>query len=131
MLSTARSRKSSHLGFPSRSVIKKKKKKKKKKKYLPANAEDTGDAGSVPGWVINSEGRPPTPVFSPGKFHRWRNLVGYSPWGHKELATIEHAHAYVGRFCLNGSSTVESEPWMIFYSASQALFIRDPLYYPP
>ena len=23
----------------------------------------------------------PTPVFLPGKFHRWRSLVGYSPWG--------------------------------------------------
>ena len=27
----------------------------------------------------------PTPVFLPGKFHGQRNLVGYSPWGHKEL----------------------------------------------
>ena len=26
----------------------------------------------------------PTPVLLPGKFHGWRNLVGYSPWGHKE-----------------------------------------------
>ena len=26
----------------------------------------------------------PTPVFLPGKSHGWRNLVGYSPWGHKE-----------------------------------------------
>ena len=25
-----------------------------------------------------------TPVFLPGKFHGQRNLVGYSPWGHKE-----------------------------------------------
>ena len=23
----------------------------------------------------------PTPVFLPGKFHGWRSLVGYSPWG--------------------------------------------------
>ena len=23
---------------------------------------------------------------------RWRSLVGYSPWGHKELDMIEHAH---------------------------------------
>ena len=27
----------------------------------------------------------PTPIFLPGKSHGWRNLVGYSPWGHKEL----------------------------------------------
>ena len=24
-----------------------------------------------------------TPVFLPGESHRQRNLVGYSPWGHK------------------------------------------------
>ena len=27
----------------------------------------------------------PTPVFLPGKFHGQRSLVGYSPWGHKQL----------------------------------------------
>ena len=31
----------------------------------------------------------PTPVFSPRKSHGWRNRVGYSPWGHKELDTTE------------------------------------------
>jgi len=31
----------------------------------------------------------PTPVFLPGKSHGQRNLAGYSPWGHKELDTIE------------------------------------------
>ena len=31
----------------------------------------------------------PTPVFLPGEFHGQRNLVGYSPWGHKELDTTE------------------------------------------
>ena len=31
----------------------------------------------------------PTPVFLPGKSHGWRSLVGYSPWGHKELDTTE------------------------------------------
>ena len=31
----------------------------------------------------------PTPVFLPGKFHRQRSLVGYSPWGHKELDMTE------------------------------------------
>ena len=30
-----------------------------------------------------------TPVFLPGEFHGWRSLVGYSPWGHKELNTTE------------------------------------------
>ena len=31
----------------------------------------------------------PTPVLLPGKFHRQRSLVGYSPWGCKELNTTE------------------------------------------
>jgi len=37
-----------------------------------------------------------TPVFSPGKSHGQRSLVGYSPWGHKESDMTErlsiHAH---------------------------------------
>ena len=31
----------------------------------------------------------PTPVFLPGKSHEQRSLVGYSPWGRKELDTTE------------------------------------------
>ena len=31
----------------------------------------------------------PTPVFLPGEFHGQRSLVGYSPWGCKELDTTE------------------------------------------
>ena len=34
----------------------------------------------------------PTPVLLPGKFHGWRNLIGYSPWGHKESDTTERLH---------------------------------------
>ena len=30
-----------------------------------------------------------TPVFLPGKSHEGRSLVGYSPWGHKELDTTK------------------------------------------
>ena len=32
----------------------------------------------------------PTPVFLPGKSHGQRSPVDYSPWGYKELDTIEH-----------------------------------------
>ena len=60
-------------------------------KNLPANAGDARDAVSVPG-----SGRSPeegngksTPVFLPGKFYWQRNLVGYSPWGHKMSDTTE------------------------------------------
>ena len=31
----------------------------------------------------------PTPVFLPGEFHGQRSLMGYSPWGPKELDTTE------------------------------------------
>ena len=31
----------------------------------------------------------PTPVFLPGKSHRWRRPAAYSPWGFKELDTTE------------------------------------------
>ena len=56
-------------------------------KNLPANTRDTRDpwAGEVPWgrkWL-------PTPVFFPGKFHGHKSLVGYSPWGHKELDMAE------------------------------------------
>ena len=34
----------------------------------------------------------PTPVFLPGKSHGRRNLVGYSPWGPKELDRTERLH---------------------------------------
>ena len=30
-----------------------------------------------------------TPVFLPGESHGQRSLVGYGPWGHKELDTTE------------------------------------------
>ena len=34
----------------------------------------------------------PTPVLLPGKFHEPRSLVGYSPWGRKELDKTERLH---------------------------------------
>ena len=34
----------------------------------------------------------PTPVHLPGKFHGWRSLVGYSPWGRKEVDMTERLH---------------------------------------
>ena len=40
----------------------------------------------------------PTPVLLLRKFHGWRNLVGYSPWGRKELDMTErlHFHFHLG-----------------------------------
>ena len=57
-------------------------------KTPPVNA---GDVGLIP----ESERFPwrrkwqPTPVFLPGKSPGQRSLVGYSPWGCKELDTNE------------------------------------------
>ena len=34
------------------------------------------------------------PVFLPGKFHEQRNLVGYCPWGLRELGTNSEQLAY-------------------------------------
>ena len=36
----------------------------------------------------------PTPIFWPGKSHGLRSLVGYSPWGPKELDMTERLHFY-------------------------------------
>ena len=63
------------MDFPGGSVV----------KNSPANA---GDVGLIPG-----SGRSPgegNAIFLPGKPHVWRSLLGYSPWGHKELDTVSH-----------------------------------------
>ena len=35
------------------------------------------------------------PVLLPGKSHEQRSLVGYSPWGHKELDMTEQLHSLI------------------------------------
>ena len=59
--------------FPGGSVV----------KNLPANAGDTEDVGSVPGWGRSPGGGNDNllPVFLPGECDRQRSLAGYSPWG--------------------------------------------------
>ena len=68
-------------------------------KNLPAKAEAAGDAGSTP-----ESGRFPcrrkwqlSPVFLPGESHGQGSLVGYGPWGLKELdmTVITHACMYM------------------------------------
>ena len=58
--------------------------------HLPGDAEDTGSnsgSGRSPG---GGNGNPfGFPVFLPGKSHEQRSLVGYSPWGHKEMDMTE------------------------------------------
>ena len=55
------------------------------------SACSVGDPGSIP-----ESGRSPgrrewlsTPIFLPAESHGQRSLVGYSPWGHKELDMTE------------------------------------------
>ena len=52
----------------------------------------------------------PTPEFLPRKFHGWRSLVGYSPWGHKELDMIDrpHFHFLCRRECGRVMQSAES-----------------------
>ena len=40
-------------------------------------------------WQFTCRKWQPTPALVPGKFHGWRNLVGYSPWGDNELDTTK------------------------------------------
>ena len=53
------------------------------------------DLGSIPGlgrYPGEGNGKPLTPVLLTGKFHGWRSLVGYSPWGNKEFDMTGRPH---------------------------------------
>ena len=63
-------------------------------KYLPANAGDTRDSGSILSWELENE-MTTIPVFLPGEFNGQRSLVGYSPWGFKESDKTEHPHTTI------------------------------------
>ena len=65
-----------------------------------ASVYNAGDPGSIPGLGRSpGEGRQSTTVLLPGKSHGQRSLVGYSPWGRKELDTTERLHF---TFCCQG-----------------------------
>ena len=54
------------------------------------SACNAGDLGSITGLKIPwRRERLPTSVFLPGESHEQRSLMGYSPWGHKELDAAE------------------------------------------
>jgi len=42
----------------------------------------------------------PTPSLLPGKSHGQRSLEGCSPWGRKELDTIDRLHFYFSLSCI-------------------------------
>ena len=60
-------------------------------KKLPANAGDIRDAGLIPGLGRSPGGGCGNPLQCSclEDPHGQRSLVGYSPWGHKELDTTE------------------------------------------
>ena len=67
-----------YMGFPGGSEVK-------------ASASNAGKPGFDP-WAGKIPWRrkwQPTPVFLPEESHGWRSLVGYSPWGRKELDVTE------------------------------------------
>ena len=68
------------LGFPGGTVV----------KNLPAN---TRDMGSIPRLEKSPGGGHSNPLqyYCLEIPHGQRSLAGYSPWGHKELATTEHS----------------------------------------
>ena len=51
--------------------------------------------GKIPG-VGNG-----SPLQYSGKFHGLRTLMGYSPWGHKELDTTEQLNTYLTLYMSN------------------------------
>ena len=52
---------------------------------------NVGNPGSIPGQgkIPGRRKRQPTPVSCLEKSYGWRSLVGYSPWGHKEVDMTE------------------------------------------
>ena len=60
------------------------------------SAWNMGDWGSIPGsGIFPGEGKwQPTPVLLLGESHGRRSLIGYSPWGHKELDMTEQLHFF-------------------------------------
>ena len=78
-----------YLGFPGGSEVK-------------ASASKAGDPGSIPGTGRSlGEGNGNPLQYSclenpmDGESHGRRNLVGYSPWGHKESDTTEQLHLHL------------------------------------
>ena len=77
----------------------------------------------------------PTPVLLPGKSHERRSLVGFSPWGCKELDMTEQLHftffsgqAWFGHLFLCGQQkrVRQTERQAVLRAASWLLLLRKP-----
>ena len=66
----------------------------------------------------------PTSIFLPGEFHGRRNLVDYSPWGHKGLDTtawLTHTHCCSALF---PSPSPSSSPFLHLPSSFKSTIAR-------
>ena len=55
----------------------------------------------------------PTPVLLPGKSHRWRSLVGCSPWDRQESDTTERLYFHFSLSCIGeGNGNPLQCPWL-------------------
>ena len=65
-------------------------------KESACNAGATGDAVSILGSERSPGGKQwqPTPIFLPRESHGQKNLLGCSPWGHKESDMTERLSTY-------------------------------------
>ena len=70
--------------------------------------------------------REPTPVFLPGEPQGQRSLVGYSPWGRKELDTTEQLSTHASYSNLEDQA---EEGWeKEFTSRIKGLFGANPIH---
>ena len=63
--------------------------------FSPPSHSNKGTNVGICGYTQGNQWRrkwQPTPVLLPGKFLGWGSLVGYSPWGRKELDTTDRLH---------------------------------------
>ena len=71
-----------------------------------------------------------TPVFLPGKFHRQRNLEGYSPWGcnksdmTERVHTHTHTHTHTHWCMLPRRGSGQAWRWGSWHKARACCFFR-------
>ena len=69
------------------------------RKAMPKNAQTTAQLHSS--HILGRRRQwHPTPIVLPGKSHGQRSLVGYNPWGLKELDTTEPLHFHFSLSCI-------------------------------
>ena len=68
------------------------------KAWFPGGSDGKASVRNVVPWFDPWDGKIPwrrkwpiSPVLLPRKFHRWRSLVGYSPWDQKQSDTTKHS----------------------------------------